>query len=697
MRGLRQDLRLTRGTNLLDGEPSWVIFDPLRHRYFQIGRNAFQILAVWQSTSAAKLAELVQRQFGRPVTNGEISSIEHFLVQNNLADITGDNAGEALKAQRDARRQSWPSRLAHNYLFFRIPLVRPDGFLRSTLAVVSPFFSVYAVWVFMLLGLTGLYFVSRQWEQFSTTLMNFLSLDGAVLFAVTLVFVKSVHELAHGYMAVRYGVRVPVMGVAFLVLLPVLYTDVSDAWRLISRRQRLLIDAAGIIAELSLAAVATFLWVFLPDGGLRTAAFFIATTSWILSLLINLNPLMRFDGYFILADALGISNLQPRAFNLARWLMREILFDLKAQPPEAVMKRQAVWLAIYGWAVWLYRFGLFLGIALLIYYATFKVLGVILFVAEIAYFIVIPIMKEFRAWWQLRSDIVQRKRSLVLPVVALTLGLLACLPLDRHVNMAAVLSAGAEFKVYSPFPAQLTQVHVSAGQTVKKGDILYELEAPGKTFELEQAGRRASLLQARLDRKTSDRDDLSQSLVLEQQLAGERQHMAGLKAELNSLKLTAPFDGQLVDVDPSARRGLWVDEDTRLGMLISRDSSEFRGFIEEQDLRRLAPGGTGYFIPDNLSVGKIPVYVVTVARVATDDLKTLALASVFGGPIAVEQDSKKRLKAVRAVYPVVLRSRQALDVGQIVRGKVTVEAKPESFAAGVVRKVLSVLIREGGV
>jgi len=104
-------------------------------------------------------------------------------------------------------------------------------------------------------------------------------------------------------------------------MFPVLYTDTTDAWRLTDKRKRLLIDSGGIIVELTIAAIAIFLWSFLPDGPARSAAFFAATTSWVLSLMVNLNPCMRFDGYYLLGDLFGIQNMQARGFELGRWKM----------------------------------------------------------------------------------------------------------------------------------------------------------------------------------------------------------------------------------------------------------------------------------------------------------------------------------------------------------------------------------------
>ena len=155
------------------------------------------------------------------------------------------------------------------------------------------------------MGIAGIYLVSRQWHQFSDNLQSLWTLEGAVAFAICLAVAKVMHEFGHAFAAVRFGCRVSAMGVAFMIMAPVLYTDVSDTWRL-TARQRIVVDAAGVAVDFGVACVALFLWAFFPEGVLKSVCFVMATTGLVLSLGINLNPLMRFDGYHLLSDLLGI-------------------------------------------------------------------------------------------------------------------------------------------------------------------------------------------------------------------------------------------------------------------------------------------------------------------------------------------------------------------------------------------------------
>lgn len=698
---LREELRIDRGTPLSDGAPSWCIFDPLRHAYFQIDQSELALLAAWQGGTVRATRQLFAVQQGREPEPGAIEALLQFLAANSLTRVPLGDTVKSFAERIAAQKQQWWQWLLHHYLFIRVPLVRPDRFLRATMHWVSPLFSRRFAMAVAAIGLTGLYLASRQWDAFVHTFLYFFSLQGLLVYGLSLGFTKTLHELGHAYAATRYGCRVPTMGIAFLVMMPVLYTDTTDTWKLRSRRQRLLVDGAGVLTELGLACIATFLWAFLPDGPWRSAAFVVATTSWLTTLAINLSPFMRFDGYYFLSDMLGIPNLHARAQAFGQWRLREWLFGLGEPMPEPATPRKVRWMSIFAWATWLYRFSLFIGIALLVYHFFFKAAGLLLFAVEIGWFIVLPVWRELRHWWVVRERIVGARRGLAMVGVLALLVLLCFLPLDRSVKVPAVLGATREEPVFASEAAQILQVHVRPGQQVRAGQLLFTLASPVLEEEEKEAQVRLMLLQARIARSAADRIDRASTQELLRGLVAEQENLRGLGKRRALLAVKAPFAGKLVDFDAELHPLRWITGKQLLLRVVDEASArDLRGYLEGREAWRVQEGAQGRFVPDDPRLASIGVELTQLASVASESIDLPYLQSVHGGPIAVTITDKGKAAPDVAQYAALLRPRVPQaghdSIDQIVRGVIKLDADGESLAAKVSRQVLRVLAREGG-
>lgn len=691
---LREDLRLLPAAAARDGSPRWVIFDPVRHRYFQIGLEAFELLSRWSAGSIASLVDRVRRDLGRLVQLTDIDLLIRFLAANGLTQEPLQHGWRALWEQARAAKRSPLSWLVHNYLFIRIPLVRPQRFLNRTAWIVAPFFSRTFLVAVLLMAAAGLYLVSRQWDVFLATLVGFLTVEGLLLYAALMVLVKVLHELGHAYTAHRYGCRVPTMGVAFMVLYPVLYTDVTDAWRLRSRRQRLMIDGAGVAVELVIATIATLFWVFLPDGAARSVCFVLATTGWVITLAVNLNPFMRFDGYYLLSDFLGVENLGPRSSALARWWLRETLFDLGAAPPESMPGGLRRTLVAYAFGTWIYRLFLFIGIALLVYAFFFKVLGIILFAVEMLWFVALPVWREITEWWSMRARIVRSPRARFTLAVMLFLIAAFAVPWRTTIVAPALLHAEHEASVFPPAAAQLVAAEIAEGQTVEVGAVMFRLRAPDMDHQLAQSERRIAILERRLARRTADTLDLAETLTLEQELKRELEKAAGLRAQIDALAVKAPIAGHVVRLNETLRPGVWVGRDTRLARIVAEESSEIVIALPEDVVGRVSLGAPGTFVPDDPQRDKVDATLVEIAPAALKVLESPHFSSRYGGRIAVGQERDGREVVSDSVFGGRLRPNASMATGSEVRGVVRLSGEPESIARAVWRRVAAVLIRE---
>ena len=695
---LRSELTLLDGSPSITGEPTWLIHDPLQHRYIQIDEATHLVLALWRDCRTAD--ELLARVEATGRIAGDQSSIKHFIdfaVRNKLVDVQEQGSWKALHGESERGARSPLSWLAHNYLFFKIPMWQPQAFLERTLAQVRVVASRGFVGLVVVLGLLGLYLVSRQWDAFLSTFQFVFTWEGVLTTLLAIALVKVLHEMGHAYSAVHYGCRVPTMGLAFMLMAPLLYTDVTDAWRLRIRSQRLYIAAAGILVELGVACVCLFAWAFLPDGALRSVVFILAAVSLFTSLIINLNPLMRFDGYYLLADWLGVENLQDRSFEVARWDLREKLFRLGLPCPEQLPDRYVRTLLIYAWCVWIYRLVLFVGIALIVYNYFFKVLGIVLFCLEIGYFIARPLWSELKVWYAMRRAIRASRRSWTTASVVTVLVLAAIIPWSTRVEIPAVLEPEAQARIYPPRSARIDSVHVSHGQTVEAGALLVSLANPDLEKEIGVSQIKLRLARMQHARRMADAIDREASMELESTIASLVDRIEGFEREKQELEIRAPFSGRVAEINPDLHAGRWIGVKDMLAVVVDERRWIARGYVVEADLWRVSVGHRGVFVPEQPERRSFDAAITDISVGGAGQIEILDLASTYGGRIAVNPDEKRRLAPVLAQYPVRVSIRADAGFPEFVeRGVVIVGGQPESFISRFMRKSLTVLLRESG-
>jgi putative peptide zinc metalloprotease protein len=543
----------------------------------------------------------------------------------------------------------------------------------------------------------SVYLVSRQWQSFMNTFAYFFSFEGLFYYTTALVFVKILHELGHAYTAKYFGIRVPTLGLAFIVLVPMLFTDTTESWKLTDRKARMKIVGAGITVELALAFIATFLWCFVADGPLRSACFIVATVTWITSLFMNISPFMRFDGYYLLSDYLDIPNLQERAFNLGKWYLREMMIGLKVACPEALPSSRITLLIAYAYGTWIYRVILFAGIALIVYHLFFKVLGVMLFVVEILWFVLLPITKELYCWWNLRSEVGFVNRNLL---GSFTLLLLFCLffflPWNSHVYVQGLVLPKEQQQLFPPFSAQITKIHVSNNQLVKKGDILFGLNDPLLALKEKRARNNINVLETQLERQIAQSNLIDSRNILQSQLAKELIELAGYAKQGKRLQITAPIAGRFVDLDETLSEGQWTNPGQFLGRIIDQTECHIEGYLDGKELTNITLGSRGLFYPDNQTGGPL---VATLASIDPLNKKILTdpyLASIYGGDLAVTFSRERNLISHGSFYKIHLTLDESTGFNRVVRGRLVLSGQAISLYERTKRNILAVLIRESG-
>jgi putative peptide zinc metalloprotease protein len=667
----------------------------VRGRYFKLGAAAMRLLRHWSLGDPEQVLRAANREPGLPLDGAALEQLLEFLRGHDLISALDPSQRASYSLKAAAQRQSLWKILLHQYLFFRIPLWRPDAFLNRVWPWLEHFgpralrYGLPAT-----LGL-GVFLVSRDWQRFIATFPHLFSLGGALAFAVALFFAKLCHEFGHAFMAKRAGCRVQSMGVAFMVLLPMFYTDVSDAWRVNDRRARLLIGAGGVLAELVLACIALLAWSLLPDGPGRTAAFMLASATWITTLVINLNPFMRFDGYFLLSDFWEVDNLQGRAFALCRWRLREFLFGYAAPAPEPWSPKMQRRLLIWGYGSWLWRAALFFGIALAVYHLFFKVLGIFLMLVELVWFIFLPILNEWRQWWSRREQ-AHTPRVLISSLTLLGLLLLLALPWRSAVELPTMLEAGRTSALHAPVAARVKTVNVHDGQVVAQGEVLIELETPDLDSRQAIVRREIQIQQLQMRRQASRSETAADAGIVEQRLAEAVAEYRGLVAQRERLLLRAPHAGKVRDLLPQLTVGRWLSTKEPLVRVVE-DGARLRGYLAEAELWRVAPGARGRFIADDPMHPAIAVQLSEIDTNGAAYVDQEALTSDHHGPIAVRRDQLQRAEPVQAQYGARLSILEETPTPvQPLRGIVVLQGSGESLLGVAWRRMAALGVRESG-
>jgi putative peptide zinc metalloprotease protein len=314
-----------------------------------------------------------------------------------------------------------------------------------------------------------------------------------------------------------------------------------------------------------------------------------------MTIAVNANPLMRYDAYYLLSDFWEAPSLQPRSFALGRWFLRRLLFGLKDPAPEFLPPLWKARFIIYAYVCWVYRFFLFLGIAVLVYHLFFKLLGIVLFLIEMVFFIGLPIFKELQVWWARRQDIWKSTRGRV-SIAIFSLAFLGFIwPWSGAITSSGLLLAERQTGLYAHMPAIVVK-STSNQRPVKAGEVILELKSPELEEEAKNVKIESALLAAKLSSMSLNPNARLDFSVDWQSYQGLLRDQALYSRRINQLTLKAAFEGTVVDAPTWLAKGQWVTPGERLGTLISKNYV-VAAYVKETDLSRLAKGNKGFFEP----------------------------------------------------------------------------------------------------
>ncbi len=663
---------LTAQRHCYEGRDSWIVKDPLALEYYRFQDEEYAILQMLDGqVSLEQVKEQFEKQFpGQQLTLEELQQFVASLHASGLLLSDAPGQSEVLHARALRKARQMRASAAFNVLAIRFRGFDPGWLLDALYPAVRWMFSPLVLVAGLMLMMAALALITVQFDVFLRRLPafhQFFSPEGAFWLLAALAGSKVVHELGHGLTCRHFGGRCHEMGFMLLVLAPCLYCNVSDSWMLPSKWRRAAIGVAGMYVELVLASICTFLWWFSEPGLFHHLCLSLMFVCSINTLLFNANPLLRFDGYYILSDLIEVPNLRQKSSALLHRWLRKVCLGIQPTEDPFLPQRRRGWIAAYTVAAAVYRWVVMFAI---IWFLTkvfepyrLEVLGYLLAAVAIAGLVVMPVVSVVRFFWVPgRLEKVQPMR------VAVSLGGLvlaaaaACfLPLPYHVDCSLEIEPFDAAAVYIDTPGTLQAIEVQPGQQVQQGDVIARLESLEVQSAIAELSGRREVLARRLDSLRRERygqaDVARQIPEVQQALASLEQQLQQKLAERERLTLRAPRAGMIL---PPPSRHPRPNADGRLpewdgtpleernlgcfatpGVLVCQvgNPSELEAVlvIEQGQIEFVREGQEVELLLDELPHD---VLAGTIAEIASLDLKStpLALSNKAGGELATITD-----------------------------------------------------------
>lgn len=595
-----------------------VIEDPVRSKYFQVGAKEYRFLAsldgvktprdIINELNAAHARESIdedsvarQQASDAPYDEHAVRMVCQWLIQSNLGFAPGMDNAKRLNQQATAMKRAKLIGLI-NPISFKFKLFNPNRLLAMAQPLMQWMFSRWFFVVWLAVGLWACFELVNHWEQLGAASTGILAGSSWIWLLATWFLLKVIHEAAHGIACRRYGGEVPEAGVLLLLFTPMAYVNVTSMWRFSNPWHRMVVSAAGMYAELFISFIALILWTR-TDGLIANVAFNVFLMSSVTTVLFNANPLMRFDGYFLLSDLLAIPNLYTKG---TKWFGDRLQHLLLGTPKTTNLcsSKELTAVAIYGSLAFFWKISisisLIIGAGVLFHGA-----GLMLSAFGVALWFGLPIFKQLKLLFGPEAKLTPSGPRMAVSAVALAAtvtGMFGVLKAPATKSSPAIVQFAEETILRAQASGFIREVLVQDGEAVRAGDRLIVLDNPtlvNEVVELERLANEA-LIQSRIYQQQHEialsQTELKKHQELTEQLNEKRAEAAGLQ-------VTAPFDGfvfkrQLGNrVGSFAKRGdelLTVAQQRTKEVVVSIDQRDLESIQgnEGEDLRVALPGLT---------------------------------------------------------------------------------------------------------
>jgi len=618
-------------------------FTPSAYLLIGLMDGQHSVQELWE-TGRARLGE------NAPTQEEVIRLLSQLHAVNALqTDVVPDTA-EMLKRFEKQRYGKLKQNL-RSPLFMRFSLLDPERILNLFLPLVRPVFGWFGAIIWLAVVGYGVYLAGLHWSQLTENITDrVLAPSNLVILWLTFPFLKAFHEFGHAFAVKVRGGEVHEMGIMLLVFNPIPYVDASAASAFRNRRERALVGAAGMIAELFIAALALWLWTSVEPGPLRAVAFNVILIAGVSTLLFNGNPLLRYDAYYILSDLLEIPNMGSRGIRYIGYLFqRYLLFAKDAEPPFSA-PGERVWFVVYTIAAFFYRIFIFTSIILFVA-GKFFFIGVLIACWGIFNMFVMPVIKIVK--FLVTSPKLRRRRAWAIAasllVLSTVVALVILVPVPLGTQSQGVIWIPEHAFVRAGTEGFVDRLNVASGSSVDTGDPVIECSDPFLPAEIRVLVARLRELTAVYDtRMVTDRVQAKITLEEIQQVKAE---LADARRREDDLTVRSAAAGKIMIPMADDLPGRFVRRGELLGYVLDRSAMIARVVVNQADVDfvRQKTMDVKVRFPEEIA-RKMPARILREVPAATDQLPSRTLSQEGGGEIAVDPREMAGIKAFQKFF-----------------------------------------------
>ena len=570
-----------------------------------------------------------------------------------LCDVPPDSQ-EVFRRHQKHTRMEWKRRL-WTPLALRFPLWDPDRFLDRTLPYVGWLFGWIGVLAWLAVVGTGAVLAATHWGELTKDVIDrMLAPQNLLLLWLVYPVVKALHELGHAYATKRFGGEVHEIGIMLLVLTPVPYVDATAAWGFRDKRQRMLVGAAGIGVELFLGSIALFVWLWAEAGAVRAIAYNVMLISGVSTLLFNGNPLLRFDGYYVLADAIEIPNLGTRANRYLGYLFQRYALAVKDADSPADSQGERLWMAFYGIAAFVYR--AFILFAIIVFIAgKFFIVGVLLAMWALGTQVFTPVAKSVN--FLASNPGLRRQRGRAVGTsVAIALGVFVLIflaPVPSWTRAEGVIWVPEEAQVRAGTEGFVEKLLVPVDSKVVRGQPLIEAQDPFLRARVRVLEAQVRELSAQYDALIQV--DRVQAQIAREELISVQANLDRARERLRELTLKSGADGRFVVPQAADLPGRFLQKGTLVAYVVEPKELTARVAVGQDyiDLVRSRTRSVEVMLAE-WGAPPIPAEIRREVPAGSKQLPSPALGTMGGGKFAVDPRDNQGVTAVGRVFQLDL-------------------------------------------